>query len=431
MGRIILEGKIKLLSPAIIGSGKDENSDVDVLRNSEGKTYIPATSFCGVLRHSIKIDKSLKEKLERFWGSSHNEEGFQKQSSIIVDDLLPDNDTMVVIRDGVKIDNKRGIAEDKKKFDYEVIEPNSTFNLKIEIPLDGNDDEFKKRMLATIIEFLKNEKIRIGAKTNNGFGRIQLSDYKLFIFDFKNKKDVLRWFKHDFSETSELNATPFEINQRDFTITADFIIRNSLIVRSYNYDPNKPDIEHIKSNGKPVLPGTSLKGSIRARAERIINTLGKNQSIIDELFGTVNENEGSAKKGRIIVYETIINGYSEEVQTRLKIDRFTGGAIEGALLETKPLFRTQESKNLRINIKITNYQDHEASLMLLVLKDLWTGDLPVGGEKAVGRGVFEGKKAIIYCNGNKIADFENTNQLNDEQKALVQSFVTSLVNHGR
>ena len=430
-GKLILNGTIELISPAIIGSGEDEKSDIDLVRDSDGKVYIPATSFVGVLRHSIKLKDTYKEKVEKFWGSSQDEEGENIfQSSIKIDDLLPLYEPSVKIRDGVKIDNKKGIAEDKGKFDYEVIEPGGKFSLKAEINIYSNEDNFKKRMLSTIVNLLEKEKIRIGAKTTSGFGKIKLRDYKFYEFDFSKKTDVLKWFKGEFNEPTHLDVEPFEIESKIFQIEAEFSIKNSLIVRSYNFDPDKPDIEHIKSNGKPVLPGTSLKGAVRSRAERIINTLGKPSLILDELFGYVDKNEGVARKGKILVEETIIDGYAEEVQTRLKIDRFTGGAIEGALLETKPLFSNKEPNSIKITMTIQNFQPHEAGLMLLVLKDLWTGDLPIGGEKAIGRGVLEGKRAKIIHNGQTLAEFTNINQLSQEQKNKLQGFVDKLKNHG-
>jgi CRISPR/Cas system CSM-associated protein Csm3 (group 7 of RAMP superfamily) len=443
-GKIILEGVIELLSPAIIGSGRDENSDIDVLKDSEGKVYIPATSFTGVLRHAIKLGKTYKEdstykdKVEHFWGTSKNENNPQRlrQSAIRIDDLLPDNNAdknsdknpKVVIRDGVKIDNKKGIAEDKGKFDYEVIEPGARFNLHIEVTLDGIEDDFKKIMLVTMIDLLKKGEIRIGAKTNSGFGRINLVDEKICIFDFSKKEDVLRWLKQDFTVRSELGAKSFEFKPRTFTISADFVIKNSLIVRSYNFDPDKPDIENIRSNGKPVLPGTSIKGAIRARAERIVKTLGKPESIISDLFGEVDEKKKFAKKGRITVEESVIDGYPEEVQTRIKIDRFTGGTIESALLETKPLFSKKDGKVINLKITIRDYKDHEAGLMLLVLKDLWTGDLPIGGEKAVGRGVLEGRKAVIEWDGGS-SKFVNISDLKEGERNSLQNFVGALVNY--
>jgi len=433
-GKIILEGVIELLSPAIIGSGRDEHSDIDVLRDSEGKVYIPATSFAGVLRHTIKLDDSYKGKLEYFWGTSKEEQNHQRlrQSSVRIDDLLPVDKSSVVIRDGVKIDNTRGIAKEGAKFDYEVIEPGARFNLHIEVTLDGIEDDFKKSMLVTIINLLKEGDIRIGAKTNSGFGRIHLVDEKICIFDFSKKEDVLRWLKQDFTTVSKLKVEnsefdKFKIIPKTFTISADFVIKNSLIVRSYIFDPDKPDIENIKSNGKPVLPGTSLKGAIRARAERIVKTLGKPESVISDLFGEVDEKKKLAKKGRITVEETLIDGYPEEVQTRIKIDRFTGGVIESALLETKPLFSKKDGKVINLKITIRDYKDHEAGLILLVLKDLWTGDLPIGGEKAVGRGVLEGRKAVIEWDGGS-SKFVNISDLKEGERNSLQNFVGALVN---
>ena len=37
----------------------------------------------------------------------------------------------------------------------------------------------------------------------------------------------------------------------------------------------------------------------------------------------------------------------------------------------------------------------QVGLLLLVLKDLWTGDLPLGGESSVGRGRLRGQEATL------------------------------------
>jgi hypothetical protein len=42
----------------------------------------------------------------------------------------------------------------------------------------------------------------------------------------------------------------------------------------------------------------------------------------------------------------------------------------------------------------------EVGLMLLLLKDLWTGDLPLGGESSVGRGRLQGVSATITLDDN-------------------------------
>lgn len=432
-GKLILTGTIELLSPAIIGSGEGERSDLDVIKDAKGNPFIPATSFVGVLGHAIKLEGASKEELDHFWGTKESDKPEKiRQSSLICNDLLSEKYALTV-RDGVKINNKKGIAEKGAKFDYEIIERGSKFNLYLEVNLDGKDDEFKKRMLATIVNLLENEKIRIGAKTNNGFGKIKLKEYKTYEFDFSKKQDAIAWFKylHDgrLPQPVNLNVEPFKISNGQFVIDALFTIKNSLIVRSYNIDPNLPDTEHIKSGCDYVLPGSSTKGAIRARAERIVNTLSKDANIISKLFGMVDEKSKKAKKGRLLVEETILQGFPSEVQTRIKIDRFTGGTIESALLETKPLFRGKDETCFNLKITIDDYEAYEAGLMLLVLKDLWTGDLPIGGEKAIGRGVLEGKEAKVSFNGKDIT-IKEPESLSKEDKEVLQSFVNAFVNYG-
>ena len=72
--------------------------------------------------------------------------------------------------------------------------------------------------------------------------------------------------------------------------------------------------------------------------------------------------------------------------SRIKIDRFTGGVVDGALFDEEPIYGGQ----LKVAMELRSPKEGEAGLLLLVLKDLLTGDLPVGGTSAVGRGVLRG-----------------------------------------
>lgn len=435
-GKLLFSGKIELLSPALIGSGESETTDLDVLKDRQGTPYIPATSLAGVLRHNLLKYVKDTDKFNKFWGFTRKD-GDGAQSSILFSDLYPEDTPSIAIRDAVAIDNTRGTAKEHHKFDFEVIERGSRFKVFFEINLTGQDDAFKKSLASTIVELLKEQKIRIGAKTGSGLGRVTLVEGNFYEFNFSKPIDVSNWFRFTsdgkLPKPSELYYTPLKSQQKEFSLEAFFVIKTSLIVRDYNIDSMSPDTTHLKSAGVPVLPGTSIKGALRARAERILNTLKIPLFLIDELFGYVKtEKEGEkteAKKGRITVEESLIEGYPEEIQTRIKIDRFTGGTIEGALAETKPLFSTKEPKEFSIKITITDYEDYEVGLVLLLLKDLWTGDLPLGGEKSIGRGVLEGRKAKIYINGQKI-EFDSPAEIKEEDKTFLNKFVYALCEKG-
>lgn len=171
-----------------------------------------------------------------------------------------------------------------------------------------------------------------------------------------------------------------------------------------------------------MLPGTSVKGAIRHRALKILKTLEIDdaQERINNLFGTAGKNIDS-KKGRVLVEEKMIKKVYPEIQNRIEIDRFTGGTIKTALFNSMPLWSKDHcDESVNIIIKIRNYEEWEIGLLLHVLKDLWTEDLPVGGEKNIGRGILKGICACIKWDGKclKIETGDKGLVFSDESYAL-------------
>ncbi|MCF8011044.1 MAG: hypothetical protein K9L17_01080 [Clostridiales bacterium] len=407
-GKLLLLGQLVLKSPLIVGSGfGDEEIDITVLKDSIGMPYVPATSLAGVLRHyffNVVDIKDVSEKqLNYFWGSDKWRKNDNKyQSAFFLSELTTSEQPTISVRDGIKI-GSNGIAVDKGKFDYEIVEPGAKFNFKIEVNLRQDyDKELFKRILAFLVSAMENREIMLGAMTTKGFGRCELDYKKYYELDFTKKKDVIAWLKNSTNELQEglLDVeNVFTAKNNDFYIDVMLEIKSSLIIRSYSGDPQAPDAVHIHSNNKPVLTGTSIKGAIRNRAEYIINTLGGNSNkMVKELMGWADDRGKSKEKykSRVIVEETKIDNAVPKIQNRIKIDRFTGGTIKTALFNTTPLWPVESGKNMvQIRLTVKQYKDWEVGLLLLLLKDLWSGDLPVGGEKNIGRGLFKGVKADI------------------------------------
>jgi len=409
-GKVLITGHIRNMSPLIMGKGEGEIIDKEVVRGYGGVPYIPATAFIGVLKSHIR--PNLTDEKERyFWGG---EKDSDMQSHFIVDDLLPINGETPpkrVVRDGIRISPATGIVEDKKKFSYEVLEPDNRFTMRCEVilrePLTFNDF---KDTITDILSALKERTISFGAMTMRGFGRVILEDdWKVYHFDFSKSEGPL-WLEYMATGTLPLNKTSVQLTLHPATQATDaleiealFNLKSSLIVGSYPSDPCMPDKVHITSGGQHVLPGTSVRGAIRSRAERIINTLGgKSEELLKEVFGWVDDSPGwhtkRAIKSRVIVEETVLRNVEAEIQNRIKIDRFTGGTADTALFDSMPVWRRQGVPQVVIKISMPEYSQEKrwiAGLLLQVLKDLWTGDLPIGGEKAIGRGVLQGVEARI------------------------------------
>jgi hypothetical protein len=83
---------------------------------------------------------------------------------------------------------------------------------------------------------------------------------------------------------------------------------------------------------------------------------------------------------------------------RTKIDRFTGGPVDQALYDEEPVY----GGRLEVALTLRRPADGEVGLIVLVLKDLLTGMLPVGGTSAVGRGIAGGRAHLQFASGDTI-----------------------------
>jgi|JI10StandDraft_1071094.scaffolds.fasta_scaffold60120_4 CRISPR/Cas system CSM-associated protein Csm3 (group 7 of RAMP superfamily) len=425
--KIELHGKLELLTPLHIGSGSSENSDLDILLDANGKPYIPGTSIAGVIRHYMK---ALDDKFDLFFGKERKEsddtEKGQQSNIVFYDSHLiteaQKNETFKPkIRDGIRLSEKTAIVEDGAKYDYEILDPGVTFEFKIVLKYSDEEKENAKSFLKTIENLLSNEKLQFGANSNNGFGKVKLIQPEYKIYEVDSVESV--WNRiFQTSKQNKLEAKQIEIIPNEFSIYLIANLESSLIIGDTDPD-SESDKTHIKSNGKPVLTGSTLKGVIRSRLIQILNTISKEKNDkylklkygllgyvkeefedfefkeIQKIFDKKNQ-KISAIQGRLIVQEKNIENTQTQLQPRIKIDRFTGGTIESALFDSMPVFTDAKSPSeIKIQFSINSKQFDEwkeaAGLLLLVLKDFWTGMLAIGGEKNIGRGRLIGKEAII------------------------------------
>ena len=118
-------------------------------------------------------------------------------------------------------------------------------------------------------------------------------------------------------------------------------------------------------------------------------------------------------------------------QTRNRIDRFTGSTIDSALFCEEPVWQQKRDENtITLKACLKNCSQAEAGLMMLLLKDLWLGNMNIGSGRGVGRGVLRGMHCQIDYAGNTYT-MENKNGFTltgnkDELEACVQALVGEL-----
>ncbi len=413
-GYIAIRAQLTNTSPLLMGDGEGEQIDKQILRDSNGKPYISGSALAGAIRNYCFTHLEDKDNdFEYFWGSETNKE--LSQSHLIIENAyLTTNTVKTAVRDGVAIDETTGMAIDKSKYDYELLEPNHTFELSFLLKI-REDFEAKKEKYSQLLDFillhLSNGSIRLGAHTSFGFGLIALDNVRYTDFNFKNEADRLAWFmfrqsgelKHNWEKKTTFNLLELR-NNESFKVTGTFKLASTLLIGG-GQDKDS-DKSHLTSNGKPIIGGKSFKGPIRHRMKFILNVLGKNTEAIQDLMGFKNkkdtDNKVEHKKSRLTIEENVLTNTSSYLQHRIKIDRFTQGVIPGAKFDSKPLFAENDNEsNVILTISIANAKNWEKALLMHIVRDIATGDLRFGGEKNIGRGQLQGLTFEIDDNGQK------------------------------
>lgn len=428
IAKIVLQASLCNTSPLLIGKGEGDTANSEVMVWTDGRPYIPASSLVGCLKsyHRTAIDSESEKKRFKFWGNANNED--PHQSHLRVDDLLghaheADAADYIRRRDGVRIEAKKGTAEDAKKYDYQLVESGLTFDFRAEITVRASMDLAEAKAFAgEIAAILTHANFRVGAQSNTGFGKLSCENIEGWLFDFDKKSETHTdaWLAYCSDETQVSGADPIDLSQagdiedNSFVIDAEFRLKSSLMIGAYNIDSGEqPDKSQLKNrDGSYALPGKSIRGALRHRALRILNIIDSDQAEerLYALFGNVDESkeEIRARRGRLRIEESRIDkdAVQSMVQERIRIDRFTGGVINAALFNSEPVWKTGEER-IRISMRILNKaKPREIELLLFLLKDLWLEDLPIGGEKGIGRGLLSGSRATISNQGAVVARIE-------------------------
>ena len=447
-----ISGDMITTSPLSVG-GMSTGSivDLDLAVNGQGNYYIPGTSLAGALRNwmSRNYDSQISDSIFGCIESSQgNDDGYA--SFITVADIPIQQDNLYFeVRDGVGIDRDLGTAVDNFKYDRAVLPKGTELNILLIIERkDKISDEAwqsSEQAIAHLLDALKTGKIPIGAAKTRGLGRIKLNgtDWKIQTCDFQTRKGILAALGYPLNEAKS-----------DDTVQA-FVYAGSInsshstnLAISISWHPVEPvmvkaegegiavDILPLTSaNGRSVtfvLPGSSIKGSLRTQAERIVRTVLEigivNQSnpyvqqkyptqidvpLISELFGKAAKIENGDQQGRIGALSVIdcyanlniditpqawanIESATTEAQLRtslgavglldtkqamhVAIDRWTGGAADQMLYSTlEPIGFDWEPIVLELDLSSKSIPKYEAiALVLLVLRDMMLSKIPLG-----------------------------------------------------
>lgn len=441
LARIIIEAA----TPIVVKSGeKNILTDGVVLRDVNGMPYIPGTSIAGVMRHAWEDAKMDVEKIFGFQKKKDGEGSkviftearILDSEGKVVDGLQQVSDSLLLeyknlpIRQHVRMTHK-GVAADKGKFDEEIVYAGTRFCFEMEML----GKEFDSENFDKLLGILHNQTFRLGSGTRKGFGEIKLvsiwkkslniedaEDLDLYLSKSSNLEESCHWFGDE--DKMECTANSNGWTKYELCLTPE-----NFFLFGSGYGDDEADMTPVKEkkvnweNGigqlseySYLVPATSLKGAIAHRVAFHYNRLqkkyadllsenerescvGKNNEAVRLLFGSEGNEKGEGKlRGNVILSDLYL---SDNVQDKLlnhvAIDRFTGGAIDGALFTEKVAYR--KTAMPVIEFWVNKLSDDVQMSFELTLDDICKGMLPLGGGVNRGNGIFTG---VIYKNGKEL-----------------------------
>ena len=383
---------VSLVSPLNISNGEDYYSDADVLTNGSGEYFIPGTSLAGAFRNYLGKDK----KTECAYGFADGDAG--RMSSIFISDIYLE-EASVSVRDRVKLTDLKNVDN---KFDVQIIGAGARGKLFLECVKRENDEYDFERIVSDLLYAISTGEIRIGADKNRGFGVLKIGRIASRLFTSENLDEWESFLPlahavegypkgKKYSEWSKKIEKP---EPRYVRIHIPLELKGGISIRQYSAQKNCPDYVHITENGIPIIPGTSWNGALRSDALKILRMLGCRDASdkMDQWFGFVRERKAKDKpqacQSMIVVGESKLEKSRGLTITRNKIDRFSAATVSTALYTEYSYFGGFTDLDIKIKKDVSKAYEAAVGLMILVLKDLQGGYISVGGQGAIGRGIF-------------------------------------------
>jgi len=427
--------KATTISPLSIRDSED-NLKIDEFT---GKVYIPGSSVAGAFRNYYEsyIDKSCDENFnELFGGKKTGMSQVVFYDSFLINDYVKE---MISSRPGIKIDPKRLTVEaaddtkkSGKKFNRQFLIEGLSFEFIFELNNYEDDAakfEDKQRKFEDLLRAFSIGDISLGSNKMVGYGRFEVDSISKSVFDFSNMNDLLKYMLRE-NESNEITQDILDVGHK--TSKVRFKIKGKTVTPVLIKDEvirlsNEPDGINIKdSKGNYIIPGSAIKGVIRSRAERLHRTFSCiDEKIITNIFG-IESKDDNGHISRLSCFDAIIRNPKKSIYNKIKIDYFTGGVMQGALMNDEVVMGDVEIE-LTFNTSGLDEYKREVGLLLLVLRDLSKEDLSIGSGYAVGRGYIKADTLELIDGQKLVFDFKSPEQ---EVLKKFDSYISSLMNVG-
>lgn len=351
------------------------------------------------------------------------------------------------IRQHVSISHK-GSANQGGKFDEQVVYKGTRFCFELE--LVGNEED--NNSWIKLLNYFSDPAFRIGGGTRKGFGAIKVikclseilnleENLERYLSKSSSLEDENHWWNHSTSQIAS------QFHENDWTTYNVELTPENFYLFGSGFGNEDADMTYViekivnwdEQSGLPLfemekvlIPATSVKGALAHRtafhynkkheifADNLMEN-GKLDSLVRlnylpphilerfnsnkfedrakltleynpavrSLFGyAANDNDG--QRGNTIFSDIFLNNspLKKKLLNHVAIDRFTGGAMDGALF-SEEVVGNKEQLTLKILVS-KGIKDDYLDAFESALHDLCTGKLALGGGTMRGHGCFNG-----------------------------------------
>ncbi len=441
---------------------KEESDASTVCVDGNGRAYIPGSGLKGAVRDlASDANGTLRSGFEKLLGfqkpgDPNSGEGGKLEfwdaflasnpatyPSYDPNNKLSDDDrsrpwwddtrrTCVAV--SVSLDRRTKTAKENLLYHLEYVPAGETFRFEI---TGDNIAEVEMRGFLDLLAAVK----QLGAETSNGWGRVEVKIESVRYLDAVGREE---WKKNPvafdpsnppgYLKTLAHSAAAPSRSGEVLEITLNLHMESPWLVRDARHrerseagkglpEGQKPSdaVPIHDKDGKACVPSKSLRGALRARAEMILRTLdfqieghpgdikpkstkGKRDVVAEvkamtdlaaKLFGC-----GDWKACITVPRLAATSKPEEKPQEFVGIDRFTGGAADGAKFNAVLAGMTILSGTLRVDLARLRKVDPglaSLGLLALVLRDLAEGDIPIGSGSAKGQGYCTAEAMIQHA----------------------------------
>ena len=458
-GRLRVTGMLELETAlAVAGIGDIGATDAPLAVDGQGRPYVPGTSLAGALRgwtrRAVQDDPDLAASERMLWGPDADAHDASASAVIVEHARVVGENARVEQRDGVGIDRYLGTAADDIKYDREVLPAGTQLELRltVELPVDEIERARRKHVFGSLLLALERGDVPLGAGRTRGLGRVRLVQTTI-VEDRLDRTGVLAALRRSdpydlqgvrgVGPAGLLSGKPLRpAGVCELEITLEVLGPMMVAAGAQAVGVDVLPLTSRGADGKHalVLPGSSVKGALRARAELIVRTvLGPEHvtaapeagfgdqvdvPLVRELFGAAgvraNDEHRAAARGLSVQWQDrlglgalgvsdtlstvriegdawrkVLSGQTpQDVRSALEssglgvspavhvaIDRWTGGAKRGALYSVLELHDIRwETIKMRLDLDRIPEPSRIAALALLwlVLRDVREGRVPLG-----------------------------------------------------